>query len=83
MAVTPLPHVSLAFMISASYSNPMPWTCPACSSRVPNRQNGDDLPRPGVVYRCNVCRLEVTFDPKLQKMLPAPFPPEPKKSNAA
>ena len=46
----------------------MPWKCPACST--PIRQQltaaGDDSPRPGVIYRCSVCRLELVLAPEAQ-----------------
>jgi hypothetical protein len=48
----------------------MPWKCPACST--PIRQQltaaGDDAPRPGVIYRCTVCRLELVLDPAAHEM---------------
>jgi DNA-directed RNA polymerase subunit RPC12/RpoP len=53
----------------------MPWKCPACSSQIVHALS-PDLPRPGVVYRCSVCRLELTFDAKIQKLRPAPLPPD-------
>jgi len=28
------------------------------------------MPKPGEVYRCPVCRLAVTFNPAVQKMVP-------------
>ena len=54
----------------------MPWKCPACST--PIRQQltaaGDDAPRPGVVYRCTVCRLELVLDPAAEQMITLPMP---------
>ena len=54
----------------------MPWKCPACST--PIRQQltaaGDDSPRPGVIYRCSVCRLELVRDPDAHEMTAAPWP---------
>lgn len=32
----------------------------------------EPLPRPDHVYRCHVCRLQMTFDPVEQKMKPLP-----------
>ena len=52
----------------------MLWQCPACGSRVFDDRNGSARPRPGTVYRCNVCHLEVTYDPVLKKMRPSPVP---------
>jgi hypothetical protein len=39
----------------------MPWRCPACQEQI--RHEHEIQPSLGVVYRCHVCRLEVTFDP--------------------
>jgi rubredoxin len=50
---------------------PMSWKCPACSSRI---QHHEEVPRPNVVYRCNVCRLELVVDPETGKMTLAPLP---------
>src|SRR5262245_6138127 len=50
----------------------MPWICPACGEHVRHYHNHESLPRPGRVYRCPVCRLELIFDAKLGKMRPAP-----------
>src|SRR5262245_42788577 len=50
----------------------MPWTCPKCGLRVGHGNPEHPLPRPGVLYRCPVCRLELTFDPATNKMRPAP-----------
>jgi len=54
----------------------MPWRCPACSTEITHRL-GDDRPRPGVVYRCSVCRLELVVDEATNKLKVAPLPPEP------
>ena len=54
----------------------MPWKCPACST--PIRQQltaaGDETPRPGVVYRCGVCRLELVLNGDADRMIIAPLP---------
>ena len=59
----------------STLTEPMPWKCPACST--PIRQQltaaGDDTPRAGVVYRCNVCRLELILGPE-DKLVVAPLP---------
>jgi hypothetical protein len=48
----------------------MPWKCPACST--PIRQQltaaGHTEPQPGVIYRCNVCRLELVLEPKTDQL---------------
>jgi hypothetical protein len=54
----------------------MPWKCPACST--PIRQQltdaGHEEPRPGRVYRCSVCRLDLTIQGT--KMIVAPLLPD-------
>jgi hypothetical protein len=45
----------------------MPWTCPACLQSIIN-DSRDRLPRPGVVYRCHVCRLDLVVDTKRHKL---------------
>ena len=37
----------------------MPWKCPACGMSIQDRE---EMPRPGVVYRCHICRLELMVD---------------------
>jgi len=49
----------------------MPWTCPACSTRL---SQTSILPTPNRVYQCPVCRLQMTFDLAIKKM--RPLPPE-------
>jgi rubredoxin len=49
----------------------MSWKCPACGSLI---QHHEEAPRPNVVYRCNVCRLELVVDPETGKMTLAPLP---------
>lgn len=51
----------------------MAWTCPACDSTV---HHTEDAPRPGIIYRCPVCRLELVTDPASGKMTVAPMPGE-------
>jgi len=47
----------------------MPWTCPACRTQV---QHSTALPRADRVYRCPVCRLQMTFNSIIKKMQPFP-----------
>jgi DNA-directed RNA polymerase subunit RPC12/RpoP len=47
----------------------MPWTCPACRTRV---QHTSELPQPDRVYRCPVCRLDMLYDTLTGKMRPIP-----------
>ena len=50
----------------------MPWTCPACSLAIKHADQ-DANPRPGVVYRCHICRLELILDPSSNKLVLAPL----------
>jgi hypothetical protein len=50
----------------------MVWTCPACSLAI-SHHDSDPAPRPGVVYRCHVCRLELVLDVKAEKLTLAPL----------
>ncbi len=34
------------------------WLCPACSTVI-GHHSSEDRPRPGSIYRCPVCRLEL------------------------
>ena len=52
----------------------MPGKCPACRTEV---QHPTDLPRTDRVYRCPVCRLQMTYDPVNRKMQPYPDPAGP------
>jgi hypothetical protein len=40
----------------------MPWKCPACQTQI------GDAPEPKRVYRCHVCRLELTLDETTHKL---------------
>jgi hypothetical protein len=51
----------------------MPWKCPACQTEI--RHDGD-TPHVGRVYRCHVCRLELTLDADRNKLTLAPLPTE-------
>jgi rubredoxin len=54
---------------------PMPWKCPACQSAL---RHDEEMPHPGSVYRCHVCRLEFIADLATQRLVLAPLPtPEP------
>jgi hypothetical protein len=39
----------------------MPWHCPACQEQI-RHSEAEERPRPGVIYRCHICRLELTLD---------------------
>ena len=54
----------------------MPWRCPACQERITHNALESD-PRLGVIYRCHVCHLELTFDVAKHAFDVAPLPGEP------
>jgi hypothetical protein len=49
----------------------MPWRCPACHLPI-GHSASEDLPRPGAIYRCHVCRIELAVEPKTGKLTAAP-----------
>ncbi len=49
----------------------MPWTCPACHMHI-RHSDVEELPRPGVLYRCHVCRLELIVDPRTERLTVRP-----------
>jgi rubredoxin len=51
----------------------MPWTCPACGTIVPHRE---ETVGQRVTYRCSVCRLELVADVDSSEMTVAPLPPD-------
>ena len=53
----------------------MPWTCPACSLAIRHNE-AEPTPRPGVVYRCHICRLELALDPDTGKLAMTAMPQE-------
>ena len=52
----------------------MPWKCPACSTTIARRAAGETAPLPGLVYRCPVCRLELTANTRTGKLELVPLP---------
>lgn len=48
----------------------MPWKCPACQNQIAD--NGV-APEPKRVYRCHVCRLELTLDETTHKLTIVPL----------
>jgi hypothetical protein len=50
----------------------MPWRCPACHLPVQHHE-AEAMPRPGVIYRCHICRLELVMDRMTGKMTVAPL----------
>ena len=53
----------------------MPWKCPACTTsiRLALVIAGDDHPRPGRVYRCSVCHLELVLSEVTGALIPVPL----------
>jgi len=49
----------------------MDWNCPACRTTI---AHASELPRPGAVYRCHVCRLELVTDAEGGILILAPMP---------
>jgi hypothetical protein len=49
----------------------MTWSCPACRTTI---QHTEDAPRPGTIYRCHICRLELVIDTGLGRLTLAPLP---------
>jgi hypothetical protein len=50
----------------------MTWKCPGCGSDI---RRSEETPRPGVVYRCHICRLELILDATTGRLTVA-LPPE-------
>jgi predicted SprT family Zn-dependent metalloprotease len=50
----------------------VPWQCPACSTRI-GHSEAEPQPRPGRIYRCNVCRLELVMDESTNRLIVAPL----------
>jgi ribosomal protein L37AE/L43A len=64
----------------------MPWVCPKCGLHLAKHASMPDheQPRVGTIYRCPVCRTELTFDPIHKKLTPVDPPPTgPEKPDAA
>jgi hypothetical protein len=49
----------------------MPWRCPACLTPL-RLSELEEQPRPGVSYRCHVCRLELEVNPDTQRLVALP-----------
>jgi hypothetical protein len=52
----------------------MPWRCPACETPI-QHSAVEDHPRPGIVYRCHICRLELVWDREANRLVVAPLDP--------
>lgn len=60
-------------VLALGHRTHMPWKCPACVTAITHAPN-DAMPRPGVIYRCSVCRLEFVLDKATKKLTLAPLP---------
>jgi hypothetical protein len=45
----------------------MPWRCPACETPIRHSES-EERPRLGVLYRCHLCRIELVFDVRTNKL---------------
>ena len=50
----------------------MLWQCPACQTVITHGSH-EDRPRLDSIYRCHVCRLELTLDASTNKLMLAPL----------
>jgi len=50
----------------------MPWRCPACQTQIRHSET-EAMPRPAVIYRCHICRLELVIDDEWQRLRVRPF----------
>jgi len=50
----------------------MPWRCPACQMQIVHAED-EQHPRASAHYRCPVCRLDLTLDPKTDKLTVTPM----------
>jgi rubredoxin len=57
----------------------MPWRCPACETHIRHAEF-EAAPHVGPRYRCPVCRLELVFDPRTDKLVVAPLDDREQKS---
>jgi len=46
----------------------MPWTCPSCHLPI-QHDSTEQRPRPHVVYRCHICRLDLVVDAARGKLI--------------
>jgi hypothetical protein len=69
----PKPQVRLTGWPLRTADPDMPWKCPACVTAL-SHSPIDATPRPGVIYRCSVCRLEFVLDTVTKKFTLAPLP---------
>jgi hypothetical protein len=48
------------------------WKCPACTLSIAHSE-AEAEPRPGVTYRCHICRLELILNETTDKLSMAPL----------
>jgi hypothetical protein len=48
----------------------MPWLCPACDTPI---RHHEPHPRPRVMYRCHICRLELVLHAETGALMLAPL----------
>lgn len=48
------------------------WRCPVCSIEIDD-VDADAAPRPGQIYRCYGCLVELTLDTSTNRLNVAPF----------
>jgi len=51
----------------------MPWRCPACETPIRHSET-EERPRIDVLYRCHLCRIELVFDLRTNKLTTASHP---------
>jgi hypothetical protein len=51
-------------------SSAMPWLCPACDTPI---RHHEPHPRPRVLYRCHICRLELVVHAETGALMLAPL----------
>jgi hypothetical protein len=60
----------------------MAWRCPACQLAIQHHEHEQD-PRLGARYRCHICRLELTLDPKTNRLIVVSVPDDENSGAAA
>ena len=60
----------------------MPWHCPACQTLIQHEHEPPN-PRPGVLYRCHVCHLELVLNTVTAKLGLAPIEEDASQASAS
>jgi hypothetical protein len=50
----------------------MPWRCPACRTEIHHHEL-EEKPRMSERYRCHVCRLELIFNDRINRLVVVPL----------